>query len=199
MKKLPIVEEFYSLQGEGLQTGRAAYFVRIGGCDVGCSWCDEKRSWNADNFDLVAVDDVVDRITKLPVKAVVATGGEPMMSNLTYFCERLKMNGVMTFLETSGSHPLSGEWDWICLSPKRNSPPLEDSCKAADELKVVIQHVEDFAWAEENAKLVSKTCALLLQPEWSRHKEITPVIIDYILKHPRWRISIQCHKFMNIP
>lgn len=166
---------------------------------MGCSWCDEKRSWNADNFELVNVDDVVDRIVKLPVRAVVATGGEPMMSNLDYFCKQLKSNDIMTFLETSGSHPLSGEWDWICLSPKRNSPPLSELCNAADELKVVIQHEEDLAWAEENATLVSANCSLLLQPEWSRHKEITPIIIDYILKNPKWRISIQCHKFMNIP
>jgi len=197
--KLPLVEEFYTLQGEGFHTGKAAYFIRIGGCDIGCRWCDTKISWNADIHPLADVDTLVEKIAPYPAKAVVVTGGEPTTYNLDYLCSKLSDNGVTTFLETSGAYPLTGEWDWICLSPKRNQPPQPEFFDLANELKVIIFEEEDFEWAERNANLVNKDCKLFLQPEWSRHKEFTPKIIEYVKQNPKWQISIQAHKFMRIP
>lgn len=196
---LPVMEEFYSIQGEGFNTGKAAYFTRIGGCDVGCKWCDSKESWDASKWPPVPTVEVVQRILKYPAKAVVVTGGEPLMYNLSYFCKLLKDNNIETFLETSGSHSLSGEWDWICLSPKRNQAPLPAIFHRADELKVIIENEDDFLWAEENARKVSDHCRLYLQPEWRQREKIMPRIVDYILSHPAWRISIQSHKYMHIP
>ena len=196
---LPIMEEFYSLQGEGIQTGKPAYFLRIGGCNVGCLFCDVKESWNADKHSLTPVDEIVQRILKNPSKAVVVTGGEPMLYNLNYLCKELKNNDIQLFLETSGSEPISGQWDWICVSPKRNHLPLLRTLSQAHELKVVICNETDFAWAEENARHVNENCHLLLQPEWSTHKDMIPKIVAYILQHPKWRISLQSHKFMDIP
>ncbi len=196
---LPIVEEFYTLQGEGLQAGRAAYFVRIGGCDVACEWCDTKESWNPSMFPPQPVDDLVERAAAYPAKAIVVTGGEPLTWNLGYLCDELKKKDMTTFLETSGSQELSGTWDWICLSPKKNAPPLPDIFTYASELKVVIHDDSDFAWAEENADKTAPSTALLMQPEWSRREIMIPRIIDYIMKNPKWRISLQTHKWLKIP
>lgn len=193
------MEAFYTLQGEGFNTGQAACFVRIGGCDVGCWWCDVKESWNASLFPPTPIDQIVAYASSFPAKAVVVTGGEPLLYNLDYFCKKLKESGIRTFLETSGSLLLSGSWDWICLSPKKDVPPLPETLKKANELKVIIHEPEDIAWAETNRTLVSPECMLYLQPEWSSRRQIIPVIIDYIKKHPVWKISLQSHKYMNIP
>jgi len=198
-KLLPVMEEFYSLQGEGHNIGKAAYFLRIGGCDIGCSWCDVKESWNAELHPLVSTDTIVKNILNCPAKAVVVTGGEPLQYNLDYLCLLLKDNYIQTFLETSGSFQVSGEWDWICLSPKKKSPPLDEVYSLASELKVIIHDESDFIWAEENAKKLTSETILLLQPEWSRRKEMLPLIVSYILNHPMWNISLQSHKYMNIP
>jgi organic radical activating enzyme len=198
-KMLPVMEAFYTLQGEGFNTGQAACFVRIGGCDVGCWWCDVKESWNASLFPPTPVDQIVAYASSFPAKAVVVTGGEPLLYNLDYFCKKLKESGIRTYLETSGSLPLSGSWDWICLSPKKDVPPLPETLKNANELKVIIHKPEDLRWAETNRPLVCQDCLLYLQPEWSNHQQIIPVIIDYIKEHPVWKISLQSHKYMNIP
>jgi organic radical activating enzyme len=197
--ELPLMEEFYSIQGEGFNTGKAAYFARIGGCDVGCKWCDSKESWNASKWPATPTDHILENILQCPAKAVVVTGGEPLMYNLDYFCKQLKENKIETFLETSGAYPHSGNWDWICLSPKQNQPPLQDMLSRAHELKVIIESEKDFEWAEKNAKLVNETCYLYLQPEWSKRDQMMPQIVEYILDHPQWRISIQSHKYMRIP
>ena len=198
-KMLPLMEEFYSIQGEGHNTGQAAYFIRIGGCDVGCRWCDVKESWNRKLHPPTLSDRIVENATKHPAKAVVVTGGEPLMNNMDYLCSQLKKNNITRFLESSGAHPFSGDWDWICVSPKKNSPPVESVYKRAHELKVVIQTIEDFKWAEENAKLVSKECQLYLQPEWSKVEEMMHEITEYVMAHPEWKITIQSHKYMRIP
>lgn len=197
--KLPLVEEFYTLQGEGYHAGKAAYFIRIGGCDIGCSWCDSRFAWKPGLHPMIDVDDIVDHAVKSGTDSVVVTGGEPLMWNLDYLCKALKINKINTFIETSGAYALSGQWDWICLSPKRNMPPADVICKAADELKVIIQSTEDFDWAEQYKERVSPGCRLYLQPEWSRFKHIIPEIVEYIKKNPAWRISLQIHKFMHIP
>jgi len=196
---LPIVEEFYSLQGEGFHTGKAAYFLRVGGCDVGCHWCDEKRSWDAEAWEMSDVEKIAHRAAQHPAKAVVVTGGEPLMWNLDFLCQLFDSYGIKKFLETSGAYPLSGTWDWICLSPKKHTPPLCDLIDAANELKIIIETEEDFTWAEEQAALVSPACKLWLQPEWGHSKKMMPTMVDYILAHPRWSISLQSHKYMRIP
>jgi len=198
-KLLPLMEEFYSLQGEGTHTGKPAWFIRIGGCDVGCRWCDVKESWIADYHPLTPTDDIVAHAADCPAHAVVVTGGEPLNFNLDYLCSKLKDKQIKTYLETSGSEPLSGEWDWICLSPKTNAPPLKEIFELADELKVIIHNENDFAWAEANARLVRPSCRLLLQPEWSQYKTVIPKIVNYILQNPGWAVSLQSHKFMRIP
>jgi organic radical activating enzyme len=198
-KALPVMEEFYSLQGEGFHTGKAAYFIRIGGCDVGCRWCDVKESWDASLHPVVMVEDIVSRASIQPAKSVVLTGGEPAMYNLEELCKGLKNNDIKIFLETSGAYPLSGKFDWICLSPKRNSPPIDQVIQVANELKVIIEHKEDFSWAEHYAALVKEHCLLFLQPEWSRHKEMMPGIVEYVMENPKWQISLQSHKYMKIP
>lgn len=196
---LPLMEEFYTIQGEGFNTGEAAYFIRIGGCDVGCRWCDVKESWNPDIHPLTDTDSIVKNASGQPSKAVVVTGGEPLMYNMDYLCDELKKRHIRTCLETSGAYPLSGKWDWICLSPKKNMAPVGDITKKAHELKVIIYNDSDLAWAEKFAEKVHNDCLLYLQPEWSRSKYITPVIIDYVMKNPKWKVSLQSHKFMKIP
>ncbi|MFH0867020.1 MAG: 7-carboxy-7-deazaguanine synthase QueE [Bacteroidota bacterium] len=200
------MEEFYSLQGEGFHTGKAAYFIRIGGCDVGCSWCDVKESWNAELQPLLSTEQVIKNAVACKADTAVITGGEPLNYNLEYLSRGFKKNNVKTFLETSGTQTLSGQWDWICLSPKKNSVILPEFYNKADELKVIIQDSSDFIWAEENAKKMKQHSHLFLQPEWSKRKEVIPVIVDYILNNPclagrqaKWSISLQSHKYMNIP
>ena len=196
---LPVMEMFYSLQGEGYNTGKAASFLRIGGCDVGCHWCDVKESWDASIHPLTSVEKIVETVCSFPAKAVVITGGEPLMYNLDLLCSLLKGQGISIFIETSGVYPISGRFDWICLSPKANHPPLAELMLMADELKVIIHDESDFGWAEENAGLVKSKCLLYLQPEWSQHKTMLPIIVDYVQKNPKWMVSLQSHKFMNIP
>jgi 7-carboxy-7-deazaguanine synthase len=198
-KTLPLVEEFFTLQGEGYQAGRAAYFIRIGGCDVGCSWCDSRFSWNPKLHPVVNTDDIIENVIKSGTDSVVVTGGEPLMWNLDYLCKGLKEKNINTFIETSGAYPVSGKWDWICLSPKKNMPPVGNICQIADELKVIIQTKNDFLWAEKYRTLVNDKCKLFLQPEWSRFEEIVPDIIDYVKLNPVWRVSLQVHKYMHIP
>ena len=198
-KTLPIVEDFYTLQGEGYHTGKPAYFIRVGGCDVGCRWCDTKFSWRADLHPLIEVDEIIDKILKTSSNAVVITGGEPLSYNLQYFTNRLKEYNIETFLETSGAYQLTGTWDWICLSPKKQNPPLENILKLANELKVIIYNQDDIFWAEKNAKKMNTDCLLFLQPEWSKYEENIEMIVEYIKKNPKWRISLQAHKFMHIP
>jgi 7-carboxy-7-deazaguanine synthase len=197
--KLPLVEEFFSLQGEGFQTGRAAYFIRLGGCDIGCSWCDSRFSWDPGMYPLVDTESIIDHVINSGANSVVVTGGEPLMWNLDYLCNALKTKNISTFVETSGAYPISGKWDWVCLSPKKNMPPLTEMCEFADELKVIIQDKSDFEWAEKYHGMVSEECRLFLQPEWSRFDTIVPEIVQYIKLNPEWRISLQVHKYMHIP
>ena len=196
---LPLVEEFYSIQGEGYNTGKAAYFIRLGGCDVGCSWCDSRYSWNPDLHPLIETERIIRNVIDSGTDSVVVTGGEPLMWNLDLLCSSLKKGKIKTFIETSGAYPLSGNWDWICLSPKKNLPPLTEICSLAHELKIIVEDKPDFEWAERYRALVSPQCSLYLQPEWSRFENIIPEIIDYVKKTPAWNISIQVHKFMHIP
>jgi 7-carboxy-7-deazaguanine synthase len=198
-RMLPLVEEFYTIQGEGYHTGKAAYFIRIGGCDVGCSWCDTKFSWNPDLHPVVPADQVISNVLSHPAAAVVVTGGEPLMVNMDYLTVSLKEKGIETFLETSGAHPLSGVWDWICFSPKRTYPPQEKMFGEAHELKMIVTGKEDLEWAVENARKVKPQCKLYLQPEWSKREAILPLIIDFAKENPRWMISLQSHKYMHIP
>ncbi len=193
------MEEFYTIQGEGFNTGEAAWFIRVGGCDVGCRWCDVKESWNPDIHPLTDTNLIVDHAVVHPSKAVVVTGGEPTLYNLNFLCSELKKHNIKTYLETSGAYPLTGVWDWICLSPKKNNAPLPAILEIADELKVIIFNDSDLAWAEKYADKVNPKCKLYLQPEWSRARFMTPAIIEYVMQHPRWKISLQSHKFMNIP
>jgi organic radical activating enzyme len=195
----PVMEHFYTLQGEGFYSGQAAYFIRLGGCDVGCVWCDVKESWDADKHPKMATEEIVALATQQPGRIAVITGGEPCMHDLTRICDALHAAGFRTHIETSGSHPLSGELDWITLSPKKFKAPLDDCLLQADELKVVVYNKSDFAWAEQHAAKVSNTCKLYLQPEWSKRAAMTPLIIDYIQQHPRWQLSLQTHKYINIP
>ncbi len=198
-KKLPLVEDFYTLQGEGYHTGKAAYFIRLGGCDVGCRWCDAKMTWNPRLYPPVPIDEVVARASSYPAQSIVITGGEPLLYPLGPLTEALHARGLQIFLETSGSHPLSGTFDWICLSPKRQQPPLDEAYSAAHELKVIVEQEEDFVWAEQNASRVGKSCRLYLQSEWSRYDSMIAGIVDYVKAHPEWNISLQTHKFMRIP
>jgi organic radical activating enzyme len=196
---LPLMEDFYTLQGEGYHTGKAAYFLRIGGCDVGCYWCDVKESWNPALHPLTSVEEIIKKVLSNPSKTVVVTGGEPLMYNLNPLCSGLRLHEMSIHLETSGAYPLSGSFDWICLSPKRKSPPVDSVFLKANELKVIIFDETDFEWAEENAMKVNADCKLFLQPEWSRMKEVMPGIISYIMEHPKWNVSLQTHKYLHIP
>jgi len=196
---LPLVEEFYTLQGEGYHTGKAAYFIRLGGCDIGCSFCDSRFSWNPRLHPLVDTDTIIENVVKSGTDSVVITGGEPLMYNLDYLCAGLKKMNIQIFIETSGAYPLSGKLDWICLSPKKNMPPLEENFNSANELKVIILDKKDFEWAEINRAKVKSNCVLYLQPEWSRFETIIPDIVEYVKKNNIWRISLQVHKYMHIP
>lgn len=196
---LPLMEAFYTIQGEGLYQGEAAFFIRLAGCDVGCVWCDVKESWDATPYPLMEVGELVRLAAIHPSRIVVITGGEPLMHPLDLLCRKLQEAGFRTHLETSGSHPLSGFWDWICLSPKKFKAPLPAVCAAANELKAVIYHPSDFRWAEKYARLVPGDCTLLLQPEWSKASAVTPLIVDYVKAHPQWGISLQLHKYMGVP
>ena len=198
-RKLPLVEDFYTIQGEGFHSGKPAYFIRLGGCDVGCRWCDAKYTWNPKLYPPTEIETVVERAASYPARAIVLTGGEPLLYPLDPLCDALHERGLEIFLETSGSHPLSGSFDWICLSPKRKQPPLAEAFAAANELKVIIETEEDLLWAEECAAKVGESCMLFMQPEWSRSEQMTPTIVEYVKAHPKWNISIQIHKFMHIP
>lgn len=198
-KKLPLVEDFYTIQGEGFHTGKPAYFIRLGGCDVGCKWCDAKMTWNPRMFPPVDVDTIVDRACSYAAQAIVITGGEPSLYPLGYLTGQLRERGLKIFLETSGTHELSGTFDWICLSPKKQHPPVASIFNQADELKVIVETEEDFKWAEANAARVGERCMLYLQPEWSRYEQMIPAMVEYVKEHPQWNISIQTHKYMHIP
>lgn len=196
---LPVMEHFYTLQGEGFYQGHAAYFIRLGGCDVGCVWCDVKESWDAERHPLFNIEDLIINIKNTPSKIVVVTGGEPLLHNLEALTTQLKKKGLRTHIETSGSSPLSGIWDWITLSPKKFKAPLPEVLPHANELKVVVFNASDFVWAENYAAKVSVNCKLYLQPEWSKAALITPLIIDYIKAHPQWQLSLQIHKYIDVP
>ncbi|MEF9987271.1 MAG: 7-carboxy-7-deazaguanine synthase QueE [Bacteroidales bacterium] len=198
-KLLPLVESFYTIQGEGYNTGKPAYFIRLGGCDVGCSWCDAKETWDPKKFPPVPVEQIISEATSHPAKSIVITGGEPLRYQLDILCDSLTKIGLEIFLETSGSEHLSGRFDWICLSPKKNKWPLRENYQVANELKVIIQDDSDFEWAELNKKRVGKNCKLYLQPEWSRIEKMLPSIIKYVKENPIWNISLQTHKYMQIP
>ncbi len=195
---LPLMEEFYTIQGEGFHSGKAAYFIRIGGCDVGCHWCDVKESWNPNLHPAVSIDQVADNAAKYS-KTIVITGGEPLTWNMAPLTQSLKDKGLTIHIETSGAYPVTGHWDWFCLSPKKTKPPVEEAYKIAHELKVIIFNKHDFKWAEEHAAKVGKDCKLFLQPEWSRREEMMPFISDYVMQHPEWQISLQMHKYIGIP
>lgn len=196
---LPVMEDFYTIQGEGQFQGRAAYFIRLAGCDVGCVWCDVKESWDLSAHPLIRITDIVDRVTRSGTRIVVVTGGEPAMHDLSELTGALKKAGVRTHIETSGAYPLTGQWDWICFSPKKFREPVGSIYKAAHELKIIVYHRSDLAWAEQFAASVTEECILFLQPEWSREKEMLPLIIEYVKDNPQWKISLQTHKYMNIP
>lgn len=196
---LPVMESFYTIQGEGFHQGRAAYFIRLGGCDVGCVWCDVKDSWDATQHPQKSVEEIVAAAKAFPGRLAVITGGEPLLHQLDALTEALHAAGFATNIETSGSSPLSGEWDWICLSPKKFKAPLPAIIPLAHELKVVIFNKHDFDWAETYAAEVNKDCKLYLQPEWDKAAEMTPLIIEYIKAHPQWELSLQVHKYINVP
>lgn len=196
---LPLVEDFYTIQGEGFHTGKPAYFIRLGGCDVGCRWCDAKMTWNPKNFPPVPIEQIIERACACKAQAIVITGGEPSLYPLAPLTDELRKRGLKIFIETSGTNPLSGSIDWICLSPKPQQPPLEQVLRAAHELKVIIQKPEDIQWAEQNAALVSSECMLFLQPEWSVYERVIGDIVEYVKENPRWNVSVQTHKFMHIP
>ena len=196
---LPVMEHFYTLQGEGMHQGKAAYFIRLAGCDVGCVWCDVKESWDRSKHPDISIDALIEQVQQTPASIVVITGGEPLMHDLTLLTEKLKQAGYQTHLETSGAHPLSGTWDWICLSPKKFKAPLPAILPLADELKVVIFHRSDFQWAESFASAMRSDCQLFFQPEWDRSSEMMPLIVDYVKAHPTWRATLQTHKYLNIP
>ena len=198
-QSLPVMERFYTIQGEGANTGRAAYFIRLGGCDVGCVWCDVKDSWDADQHPRLQIADLVSDVLLYPGRNVVVTGGEPLMHDCHALTTALRASGCQTWLETSGAHPLSGHWDWICLSPKKFKAPRPDVLAAAHELKVIIFNDSDFTWAEEHAALVGPDCRLFLQPEWSRAARMMPALVDYVKVNPRWQVSLQTHKYLDIP
>ena len=196
---LPVMESFYTIQGEGFHQGRAAYFIRLGGCDVGCVWCDVKESWDASKHPKIEIENIVGEALTHPGRLAVVTGGEPLIHNCAELTNELHRAGFTTNIETSGSYPLSGDWDWICVSPKKFKAPLPEILPLADELKVVIFNKSDFSWAEKYAQMVSGKCKLYLQPEWDKSPSVTPMIIDYFLKNPKWEFSLQIHKYIHVP
>lgn len=196
---LPVMEHFYTLQGEGKHTGRAAYFIRLAGCDVGCVWCDVKESWEISANQYMSVDQLVTEVAKIPTDFVVITGGEPTMHSLEALCSALHAKGYELAIETAGVHPLKGQIDWYCFSPKKFKAPIEEAYTLANELKVVIAHPSDFEWAEQHAAKVQANCELFLQTEWEKQERFLPLIIEYIKRNKKWKISLQSHKYMQIP
>lgn len=207
LQTLPVMEHFYTLQGEGYHQGKAAYFIRLGGCDVGCVWCDVKESWDADKHPKFSLDEIIAMVEQGTAEnnqrnedvIVVITGGEPLLHQLDALTLALQQKGFATNIETSGSSPLSGHWNWICLSPKKFKAALPEVIKKADEIKIVVFNKSDFAWAEKYAAMVKPTCKLYLQPEWDKSSAVTPLIIEYIKQNPQWRLSLQIHKYINVP
>ncbi len=197
-RMLPLMEEFYTIQGEGFHTGRAAYFIRVGGCDVGCHWCDVKESWNADLHPPTDVDTIA-RNAAAQSDTVVVTGGEPLSWNMEPLTEALRQSGLKIHIETSGAYDVTGRWDWFCLSPKKTKLPTQQAYDRADELKMIVHNKHDFQFAEEQAARVNPASVLFLQPEWSKRELMTPLIVDYVMENPKWRISLQTHKYLNIP
>lgn len=195
---LPLMEEFYTIQGEGFHTGKAAYFIRIGGCDVGCHWCDVKESWNPKLHPATSIENVADNAAKYS-QTIVVTGGEPLTWNMTPLTTSLKERGLTIHIETSGAYEVTGQWDWFCLSPKKMKPPVSEAYEMADELKVIIFNSHDIKWAEEHAAKVGKNCKLFLQPEWSKRNKMMPLISQYVMDNPQWQISLQTHKYIGIP
>ena len=196
---LPVMEHFYTLQGEGFHQGKAAYFIRLGGCDVGCVWCDVKDSWDASKHPLLDVGGLMLEVKKTPAEITVITGGEPLMHDLDELTRELQQAGLKTHIETSGAYPLSGSWNWICVSPKKFKSPLPEILPLAHELKIVVFNQSDLSWAEKYAALVSPACKMYLQPEWDKAAEMTPLIINYIKSNPQWELSLQIHKYINVP
>ena len=196
---IPVMEHFYTLQGEGFHQGRAAYFIRLGGCDVGCVWCDVKDSWDMNAHPLLKIRDLVNSVKHTEAKMIVVTGGEPLMHDLNNLTSFFHKEGFQLNIETSGAYSLSGTWDWICVSPKKFKAPLREVLMKANELKIIVYNKSDFSWAEEHAAMTDKECKLFLQPEWSQAGKMTPLILEYIMKHPQWELSLQIHKYLNIP
>jgi 7-carboxy-7-deazaguanine synthase len=196
---LPVMEQFLTLQGEGRYTGHAAYFIRLGGCDVGCVWCDVKESWDMEKHPRIEINQLVENVLASNATIAVITGGEPLMHSLDDLTSELQSRGIRTHIETSGAHPVSGKWNWITLSPKKFKAALPDAIQLADELKVVVYNRSDFDWANHYAGMVKKDCLLYLQPEWSKSSELNPLIVEYIKQHPQWLLSLQTHKFLDIP
>ena len=197
-ESLPIMEAFYTIQGEGYHKGMASYFIRTGGCDIGCHWCDVKESWDENSHPIISVEDIVKKSVGLS-DCVVVTGGEPLMWNMNPLTKALKKVGKKTHIETSGAYPLTGDWDWVCLSPKKAKLPIEDAYKHAHELKIIIYNNHDFKFADQEAKKVNKNAILYLQPEWGKREKMMPLMVDFIKKNPKWKISLQTHKYLKIP
>lgn len=195
----PLMEHFYTIQGEGFNSGKPAYFLRIGGCDVGCIWCDVKESWDASKHPIISNFEMLEQVKKANATNVVITGGEPLMFNMDRLTELLQNNNIHTWLETSGAYSMSGQWDWVCLSPKKFKKPVNDIYQYANELKIIVYNKSDFDWALEHAEKVKEACKLYLQPEWSKENEMMPLIIDFVKQHSNWIISLQTHKYLNIP
>ncbi len=197
--QIPVMEHFYTIQGEGFYTGQAAYFIRLAGCDVGCVWCDVKESWTAEEKQLMLIDDLVNEVLKYSGRLIVITGGEPLMYNLTFLTQKLKENGFQINIETSGAYPISGTLDWICVSPKKFKAPIKEVVAKANELKCIVFNKSDFDFAEQNCLLANENCMLYLQAEWSKQEQMLPLMIEYVKQNPRWKISLQTHKYLNIP
>ncbi len=197
--KIPVLEEFYSVQGEGFNTGKAAYFVRIGGCDLACHWCDSKETWEPEIHQFIPISEIIQRVKQTAADAIVVTGGEPLIYNFDKFCLEARNAGLTIMVETCGAHNFSGIWDWVCLSPKKQKPPKPEYFQIADELKVIIYEDKDFKWAEECANKITKSCVLFLQPEWSRFEKTGQMVVDYVKNNPKWNVSVQTHKFLKIP
>lgn len=198
-QQYPVMEMFYSLQGEGYHQGKAAYFIRLAGCDVGCVWCDVKESWDASKHPVLSIEQIVESALQHPGRLAIITGGEPLLYNLDPLTKALKAAGFQTNIETSGSSPMSGQWDWVCLSPKKFKAPLAENLKFTSELKVVVFNNSDFDWAETYAKQVTPNCKLYLQPEWDKQAQITPLVIEYVKENPQWELSAQLHKYIQVP
>jgi len=199
MKPYPVMEHFYTVQGEGYNTGRAAYFIRLGGCDVGCVWCDVKESWDASIHPQKSVEELVETVLSSAADKVVITGGEPAMYDLQPLTDAFRQKNIQCFIETSGAYALTGDWDWICVSPKKFKAPLPAVMAKANELKVIVFNKSDFEWAEQNAGMVNKNCILFLQPEYSVFDKVISLIVDYVKQNTKWRISLQTHKVIGIP